>query len=191
MLYESKDNMPITQAPCQGDRLADYTRNRKRQYFKLRIATRNVGTLRGRSAEVIEMLSRCNVDIFCVKETRWKDELTRRVMGKNCHNKFFWKGNESSNSGVGILTKDKWTESILSISRVNPCIMMLKMLIEKSLANVTCVYNLCLRIKIALMVLRPSMNPNCMLPVSTCWLIMASAMCSRIFITFYSNFKPR
>ena len=95
MLYESKDNMQITQAPCQGDRLADYTRNRKRQYFKLRIATRNVGTLRGRSAEVVEMLSRCNVDIFCVKETRWKDELTRRVMGKNCHNKFFWKGNES------------------------------------------------------------------------------------------------
>ena len=30
MLYQSKDNMLITQKPGQGDRPGDYTKNRKR-----------------------------------------------------------------------------------------------------------------------------------------------------------------
>ena len=41
---------------------------------------------------------------------------------------------------LGILIKEKLSESVLSISRVNPHIMMLKKLIEKSLVNVTCIY---------------------------------------------------
>ena len=61
-------------------------------------------------------------------------------MGKNCHYKFFWKGDELGHGGIGILIKEKWFESVLSISRVNPCIMMLKMQIEKSLVNFTCLY---------------------------------------------------
>ena len=85
MLYQSKDNMLITQKPGQGDRPGDYTKNRKRQYVKLRIATLNVGTIQKRSAEIVEMLSRRNVDICCVQETRWKSELARKIMGKNCH----------------------------------------------------------------------------------------------------------
>ena len=58
-----------TQKPYQGDRPADYNRNYKRQYVNLRIATINVGTIRGRSAEIVEMLFRRNVDICCVQET--------------------------------------------------------------------------------------------------------------------------
>ena len=69
MLYQSKDNMLNTQKPDRGDRPADYARNCKRQCVKLRIATLNVGTMRGRSAEIIEMLSRRSVDICSAQET--------------------------------------------------------------------------------------------------------------------------
>ena len=48
MLYQSKNNMLITQKPGQGDRPTDYyTRNCKQQYVKLQIATLNVSTMRG------------------------------------------------------------------------------------------------------------------------------------------------
>ena len=75
-----------TKKPSQGDRPANYTRNRK----QLRIATPNVGTIRGRYAE-IEILSQPNIDICCVQETRWKGESVRKSIGKNCHYKFFCK----------------------------------------------------------------------------------------------------
>ena len=89
----------------------------------------NVGTIRGRSAEIVEMLFQCNVDICYVKETCWKGELARKIMPENCHYKFFSLGDESEHGVIGILIKEKWSESVLSISRVNLCIMMLKMLV--------------------------------------------------------------
>ena len=104
MLYQSKDNILNTQKPGHGDRPVDYTRNRKRQYVKLRIDTLNAGAITERS-EIVEMLSLRNVDICCVQETRWKGESARKVMGKNCHYQFFWKGDESGHSGVGILNQ--------------------------------------------------------------------------------------
>ena len=63
-------------------------------------------------------------------------------MCNNCHYKFFWRADHSGHGGVGILIKEKWPESGLSTFRVNYQIMMLKMLIEKTLVNVTCVYAL-------------------------------------------------
>lgn len=108
--------------------------------MKLWIATLYVGTMRGKSAEIVEMLSQCKiVDICCMQETHWKGKFAGKIMGKICHFKFFWKGDESGDGGIGILIKEKWSEPVLSISRVNPCIMMLKMLIKTSLVSVTCV----------------------------------------------------
>ena len=96
MLYQSKDKVLNTLKPGQGDRPADHTRNCKRQYVKLRIATLNGGIMRGGSAETAEILSQCNVNICCVQKTCWKGESARKIMGKNCHYyyKFFWKGDE-------------------------------------------------------------------------------------------------
>ena len=133
----------ITQKPGQdqGERPAGLSRDiDKGQYMKLRIASLNVGTMRGRAAEIVEMLSRQNIDICCVQETRWKGESARKIMGKDSHYKFFWKGDESGHGGVGVLIKEKWIESVLSIARVSSRIILMKMLIEKTLFNITCVY---------------------------------------------------
>ena len=59
-----------TEKPGQGDIPADFTRNHKLQYVKHHIVTLNVGTIGGRSTEIVEMLSRRNVDIYCTQETR-------------------------------------------------------------------------------------------------------------------------
>ena len=77
------------------DRPADYTRNHKRQYVKLWIATLNVGTMRELSTESVQMLSWYYVDIWCVQESHWKGKSAQNIMGKNIHYKFFWKRDQS------------------------------------------------------------------------------------------------
>ena len=39
---------------------------------KFHIATLNIGTMRGRSSEVAETISRRKIDYCCLQETRWK-----------------------------------------------------------------------------------------------------------------------
>ena len=124
----------------QGDRPAGNIKKHVKHHVKMRVATINVGTMRGRSAEIVEMLTRRNVDICCVQETRWKGDSARKLSGKDSHFKFFWKGDISGYGGVGVLIKDKWSESVLSVVRMNSRIIMLKTLIEKTLLNVICVY---------------------------------------------------
>ena len=59
---------------------------------KIRIATWNVGTLKKRSNEVVETLSRRHIDICGIQEHRWSGSLlpnqTRFLTGKNSRYKF-------------------------------------------------------------------------------------------------------
>ena len=52
-------------ALCQGEKSAG-----KEVHRDIRIATLNVGTTKGRSNEIVEMLSRRLIDICCVQESR-------------------------------------------------------------------------------------------------------------------------
>ena len=52
--------------------------------------TWNVGSMTGRSGEVVETLARRRVDICCVQETRWKGGSARMVTGKSCKYKILW-----------------------------------------------------------------------------------------------------
>jgi len=47
----------------------------------IRFATWNIGTMSGRSAEIVETLRRRKIDVWCVQETRWTGS-GARVMGK-------------------------------------------------------------------------------------------------------------
>jgi len=40
--------------------------------YKIRIGIRNVGTLTGRSKELVDVLKRRKINICCVQETKWK-----------------------------------------------------------------------------------------------------------------------
>ena len=52
------------------------------QEERLRVATANVGTLRGRASEVVETVSRRKIDICCLQEVRWRGAGTRIISGK-------------------------------------------------------------------------------------------------------------
>ena len=106
----------------------------------LRIGSLNVGTMRGRSGEVIETLERRKVDVCCVQEIRWRGASTRLITGKSCQYKMFWVGNNRGVGGVGILVHQKWIESIVDVKRVNDRLMMIKILIDKRVISIVSVY---------------------------------------------------
>ena len=61
--------------PSQGERSAN-----KEVSGGILIATLNVGTMRGRSDKIVEMLSRRQTIICSVQESRWKGESARKIV---------------------------------------------------------------------------------------------------------------
>ena len=76
--------------------------------------------MKGRSAEIIETLSRRKIDLCCCQETRWRgsaNSCVRMLKGKDSRYKFFWAGNEAGTAGVGILLAEKWAENVINVKR--------------------------------------------------------------------------
>jgi len=99
----------------------------------IRFATWNIGTMSGRSAEVVETLHRRKIYVSSVQETRWTG---KRVMGY----KFFWQGCKDGNAGVGLLISDRWINRIIDVKRVNERTMCLKVLLGDKLVTCICAY---------------------------------------------------
>uniref|UniRef100_UPI00358E0C29 craniofacial development protein 2-like n=1 Tax=Myxine glutinosa TaxID=7769 RepID=UPI00358E0C29 len=99
--------------------------------------TWNVGTMTGRSGEVVEVLVRRRVDICCVQETRWKGSGVRMVKGRQGQKyKFVWQGCPEGVNGVGVLFSEEFVDSVVSVTRVSDRLMMVKIMIGKLLVNV-------------------------------------------------------
>ena len=79
-----------------------------------RIASLNVGTLRGRSSEVVETVSRRGVDLCRLQEVRWCGASARMIVGKDSRYKVFWIGNEIGNGVVGILLAEEWLKKFMT-----------------------------------------------------------------------------
>jgi Reverse transcriptase (RNA-dependent DNA polymerase)/Endonuclease/Exonuclease/phosphatase family len=103
---------------------------------RLRIGSANVGTMKGRSLEVVEMVERRRLDFCCLQETRWKGG-NARTFGRY---KFFWSGCEGGTAGVGVLVADKWVDHVLEVKRISERIMVLRVKVEKSVLNLITVY---------------------------------------------------
>ena len=48
---------------------------------EIRLGSLNVGTMRGRGVEVVEMMQRRSLEVLCVQETRWKGDRARMLVG--------------------------------------------------------------------------------------------------------------
>ena len=94
----------------------------------VRVGTANVGTMRGRSGEVVDMADRRCLDFCCLQETRWKSSGARTI-GKY---KFFWSGCSEGTAGVGILVKESWVDKVLEVKRINERIIVLRVRVGDS-----------------------------------------------------------
>ena len=103
---------------------------------KLRLGSWNIGTMRGCSGEVVEVLTRRKIDVCCVQEVRWKGASARMVTGKDTEYKYFWSGSNTGIGGVGVLVSRDWVDKIVQVNRVNVRLMFLKLLIGKRIITI-------------------------------------------------------
>lgn len=87
---------------------------------KLRLATWNIGTLTGRSAELGDVLKRRGIDSCCVQETKWKGSKSR-LIGNGF--KILYNGTTTGKSGVGIILSEQFTQRLVNIERVSDRLM--------------------------------------------------------------------
>lgn len=107
---------------------------------KFRLGSLNVGTMRGRTGEIVETLTRRKVDVCCVQEVRWRGASARLITGKDSEYKMFWIGKNTGLGGVGLLVARKWIDKIIDVKRVNDRLMMIKLLIGKTVAAIVSAY---------------------------------------------------
>ena len=108
----------------------------------------NVGTMRGRSAEVVETADRRKLDVGFLQETRWKSpklqtqsrSQARWLKGKNSVYKVYWSGNPEGTNGVGIILAKKWTDNVFEVQRTSDRIILIKLIIGKTVYTLVNVY---------------------------------------------------
>ena len=105
---------------CQRGELCERRRKKRIQMPKeeeFRAGSKNVGTMRGCSAEIVENATRRRLDCGFLQETKWKGVLCPSqfrsqvwwLKGKDSVYKVFWSGNSEGTNGVGILLAKKWS----------------------------------------------------------------------------------
>ena len=128
------------QIPRLGVRHARGNKHRTGLECRIRVASWNIGTIKGRSLEVVETLERRKVDICCVQETRFRGKSARVFVGRRSRYKFIWCGNDQGTGGVGVLVAEKWIESILEVNRISDRIIHLRFVFGKNIVSVISVY---------------------------------------------------
>jgi hypothetical protein len=107
---------------------------------KIRIASWNVGSLTGRSVELVEALDRRRIDICCLQETRWKGGSARLLNGSGVSYKLFWVGSKEAIGGVGIVVAERWVEKAMKVDRINDRLLVVKIGIGSRIWNIVSAY---------------------------------------------------
>ena len=92
----------------------------RKSQVKLRLATANVGSMVGRSAEVTETIRRRNVNVVALQKVRYKNDGVRKLRGDDFEYKLYWKGEETGRDGVGLIVKHDLIEYVMEVRRVSP-----------------------------------------------------------------------
>lgn len=109
---------------------------------KLRMATWNVGSMNCKSLELEKTLTKRNIDILCIQETRWKNlaKKSRFLDLKSRQYKLYYYGTSQGKNGVGIVLKKDLCEKLVEIKYVNDRIILLKIVMEDKIMNVMSAY---------------------------------------------------
>ena len=82
---------------------------------KMRFGTWNVGTLTGRSAEVVEVMKRRRIHVMCLQETKWIGEKARELTPWGY--KLWYTGRIRGRNGVGIVIDKEYIDDVVDVSR--------------------------------------------------------------------------
>ena len=108
------------------------------QESRMRLGTWNIGTLKGKSMEVVEIMVRRRINIMCLQETKWVGLKAKDL--ENSGFKLWYSGTNRSRNGVGIIVDKTLTQDVVDVKRAGDRIMAIKIVIEQELINVISAY---------------------------------------------------
>ena len=106
----------------------------------VKLASWNVGSLTGKSGELVETLERRGIDVCCIQETRWKGEGVRFIKGKDTKYKIFYIGSKEGQAGVAVLIRERWVDKVVEVKRINSRLILVKLIIGECLVSVISAY---------------------------------------------------
>ncbi|XP_046851762.1 uncharacterized protein LOC124445097 [Xenia sp. Carnegie-2017] len=133
---------PSSRQPFSGQGVRRISGSNVGGSVTLRVGTVNVGTMKGRSAEVADMLKTRKVDVCGFQEVRFKGEGTRVIKDEDngARFKWSWKGNGSSTNGVGFAIREDWAKSVVAVKRVSDRVLRVDIVIEAEVVSFVVVY---------------------------------------------------
>ena len=96
--YEVENACP----PCRN-------RFRRSKLANVRLASWNIGSLTGKSIELVKILLKRRISIACIQETRWVGAKAKEIDGF----KLWYSGFKRTTNGVGILVKRDLVEQVV------------------------------------------------------------------------------
>ncbi|XP_021764850.1 craniofacial development protein 2-like [Chenopodium quinoa] len=104
-----------------------------------------MGSLMGKSAEVVEVMKRRRINIMCLQETRWTGE---RARGLVLGYKVWYVGQETSHTtrnggthnGVGVILDERLSKEVIEVYRKIDRLIRVKLLCGKEIVNVISAY---------------------------------------------------
>ncbi|KAM1129870.1 hypothetical protein ACFX19_045301 [Malus domestica] len=110
--------------PIRRGRVKKLGQKGRVQESKMRLGTWNIGTLTGKSMEVVEVMVRRRINIMCLQETKWVGRKAKDL--ENSGFKLWYSGTNRTRNGVGIIVDKTLTQDVVDVKRVGDRIMAIK-----------------------------------------------------------------
>jgi len=105
---------------------------------RIRFGTWNIGTLTGKSMEVVDTMIRRRINFMCLQETKWVEKKAKELDSSRF--KLWYTGEVRSRNGVGIIVDKEWKKDIIDVKRIGDLIIALKFVVELDTFNVISAY---------------------------------------------------
>ncbi|KAH1202758.1 Craniofacial development protein 2 [Glycine max] len=101
---------------------------------RIRFGTWNIGTLTGKSMEIVDVMVRRKINFMCLQETKWTGEKAKEL--DNSGFKLWYTGKIRSRNGIGIIVDKEWKKDVVDVRRVGDRIIVLKLVVGQDTFNV-------------------------------------------------------
>ena len=118
-------------------RQAAVTNRRRPVTKKIRMGSLNVGTMKEKVEEVIEMMIRRRLEVLSVQETKWKGDRAR-VLSANF--KIIHAGGDGISNGVGVIVNEDIAKNIIRVERWNGRIILVWLMAHKQIFCIASAY---------------------------------------------------
>ncbi|KAL5137691.1 Craniofacial development protein 2 [Glycine soja] len=137
----SKEQGPLHRRPDVVKSKQGFPHFRERVWVKklvhdrrIRFGTWNIGTLTGKSMEIVDVMVRRKINFMCLQETKWTGEKAKEL--DNSGFKLWYTGKIRSRNGVGIIVDKEWKKDVVDVRRVGDRIIVLKLVVGQDTFNV-------------------------------------------------------